>query len=224
VDAHAATLNPNSRALLSAIETTRSLNEFVGVARVVLDPHLTEPELGREAVGAHEGRETRPEVDRRIGGDRKQICVPPEARRARGDALAADDAGDRLVVVRDLERTETPFARVNGRYFEFTTALSAAQTQDVDSRRRLRRSQVTSDDLLAGCSRRALEHLERRPLFGNSSVRHWHLARTSDSLRESAARAGCRGVNGPVPRPLLMSAYFEAQDSRGRGGAHRGSP
>src|SRR6266436_3913308 len=31
VDAHAATLNPSSRALVSATDTTRSLNEFVGL-------------------------------------------------------------------------------------------------------------------------------------------------------------------------------------------------
>src|SRR5260370_20126306 len=53
------------------------------------------------------------------------------------------------------------------------------------------------------CSRRALERLERRNrslAAHRSGIGTWLLSRRSV--------AGCRGVNGPVPRPLSMSAYW----------------
>src|ERR1700694_4806248 len=53
------------------------------------------------------------------------------------------------------------------------------------------------------CSRRALERLERRNrslAAHRSGIGTWLLSRGS--------AAGCRGVNGPVPRPLSMSAYW----------------
>ena len=66
VDAHAATLKPNSSAFDNATDVTRSLNELVGFTRVVLDPDLAETELGGEAVGPHERREAGAEVDGRV--------------------------------------------------------------------------------------------------------------------------------------------------------------
>ena len=64
-----------------------------GIARVVLDPHLAEPELGREPVGAHQRREAGAEVDRRVARDRQQVGVAPQARRPGRDLLAADRPG-----------------------------------------------------------------------------------------------------------------------------------
>ena len=87
VDAHAAVLNPNSSAFESATDVTRSLNEFVGFTRVVLDPQLTEAELGGEPVGADERREAGTEVHRRVPLHRQQVRVPPEAERPGGDLL-----------------------------------------------------------------------------------------------------------------------------------------
>ena len=54
VEAQAATLNPSSRALVSATDTTAVLERARRVEGVVLDPELAEAELGGQAVGPHQ--------------------------------------------------------------------------------------------------------------------------------------------------------------------------
>ena len=97
------------------------------VAGVVLQPHLAEAELRREAVGPHERREPRPEVDRGIGPHREEVAVAPQRERPGGDLLAAGRGGDRLVVVGHFERAEAPLARVDRRGLVLTTALPTAE-------------------------------------------------------------------------------------------------
>ena len=65
------------------------LERVRGVHGVVLDPHLAEAELGREAVGAHERREPGAEVDRGVAVGRQQVGVAPDRQRPGGDLLAA---------------------------------------------------------------------------------------------------------------------------------------
>src|SRR5205823_247704 len=68
------------------------------------------------------------------GLDRQQIGVAPEAQRSCGDLLARDRRSDRVVVVRDLERAETPLAGEYRCGVVLTTALSAAQALHMNHR------------------------------------------------------------------------------------------
>ena len=90
VDAQAATLNPSWRALVSATDTTRSLNEPVGLAVSSLIHSSPEPELGREAVGPDQRGAAGAEVDGLGVRHRQQRRVAPDGLRSRGDLLAAD--------------------------------------------------------------------------------------------------------------------------------------
>ena len=63
----------------------------------------------------HEGGEALPEADDvTLCGHREQIPVAPQGDRARRDPLAGHPLGDDVVVVGDLERTETQFAEMGG--------------------------------------------------------------------------------------------------------------
>ena len=84
VDGQASTLKPSSMAAASATPTTRSLNECVGLAALVLDPQLAHAKHIRELVGADQpgpaGLEVRPGGD--VRRHRQQAGVPPHAQRA----------------------------------------------------------------------------------------------------------------------------------------------
>src|SRR5437879_4841178 len=80
---------------------------------VVLDPDLLAAELLGEVLRADQRREADVVPDRDLTLDGQQVLVAPHARRAGGDRLARDDALERLVLVVDLERTETELADVN---------------------------------------------------------------------------------------------------------------
>ena len=154
--------------------------ERVGrVAGVVLDPDLAEAELGGEAVGPHERREPGAEVDR-------GVALRPAAgrRSARADSGPAaifsrlDRGRDRVVVVGDLERAEAPLARVDRRGVVLATALPTAQPMHVGPEvlRTVIGLSPSGLDALSSAS-------SGRPLFGYSSVRHWHLARVRSAIR-----------------------------------------
>jgi len=130
VDAHAAMLNPSSRALVSATPTTRSLNEPVGL-RVSSFTRARRDRSRRQAVGAHERREPGSEVDRRLGRYGKQVRVAPHAERPRRDRLAGDCSVLRLVVVGDLERPETELADVDRLGRVHVRALPTAEPKDM---------------------------------------------------------------------------------------------
>src|SRR5207302_1866141 len=83
------------------------------VQRVVLDPQLSQAELGGQPVGPDERREPGTEIDRTAGRRRQQIGIPPDRVRPGGDRLPRHRCRDPLVVVRDLERPEAPVARVS---------------------------------------------------------------------------------------------------------------
>ena len=113
VEAHAATLKPSSRALVSATADHAVLERARRVASVVLHPDLAEPELGGEPVGADERGEARAEVDRRLaprpeGGPRNATCSAARPRCVSRVTVRAE----RIVVVGDLERPETELAHV----------------------------------------------------------------------------------------------------------------
>ena len=131
VDAHAATLNPNSSAFDSATGRDPVLERVGGVHRVVLDPHLAEAELGGQAVGAHQRREAGAEVDGRVAVGRQQVGVAPDRQRAGRDLLAADRGADGVVVVGDLERAEAPLAGEDRRDVVLASALPTSQSVHV---------------------------------------------------------------------------------------------
>ncbi len=108
------------------------LERVRGIARVVLDPHVSQPELCCEMVGFDQRRETRTEIDGRITGDRQEIGVTPKRRRAGGDLLAGDRIGDRVIVVCDFEWAEAPFACVHGGRVVVATALPAPEALDMN--------------------------------------------------------------------------------------------
>ena len=135
------------------------LERVRGVHGVVLDPHLTEAELGREPVGTHERREPRAEVDRGVAVAGQEVGVAPHRQRPRRDLLAADVLGDRLVVVGHLERPEAPLAREDRRDLVLAPALPTSQTLYVSHRPSIPPQSALSHRHLP---RRALERLERR--------------------------------------------------------------
>ena len=70
VDAHAATLNPSSRAFVSATDTTRSLNDPVGLAVSSLIQSSPSPSSAASRSALDEGGHAGSEVDRRAIGPR----------------------------------------------------------------------------------------------------------------------------------------------------------
>ena len=99
VEAQAATLNPSWRALVRATDTTRSLNEPVGLAVSSLIHSSPRPELGGQAVGPDQRGEAGAQVDRGGVGHRQQVGVAPDRPGPGGDPLPGDGGGDPLVVV-----------------------------------------------------------------------------------------------------------------------------
>ena len=123
-------LEPELERLAQRDRDDAVLERVGGVARVVLDPDLAEAELGGEAVGADERREAGAEIDRRVARDR--AADRRSATGSRGPAAIFSrliDPRDRVVVVRDLERTEAPLARVDRRDRVLPAALPAAQAE-----------------------------------------------------------------------------------------------
>ena len=172
------------------------------VHRVVLDPHLTEAELGGEAVGAHQRREPGAEVDRGVAVGRQEVGVAPDRQRTRGDLLAAGVRADRVVVVRDLERAEAPLAGEDGRDVVLASALPTSQAVHVSH---ACCSSVRPVEPAPSSTRsRAPRAEDRSRTAHRSGIGTWHpLAPVAE------CDAGCRGVVGPVPRPLSMNAFGE---------------
>src|SRR5262249_9213249 len=107
-------LEPELQRLRQRNRSDSVLERVRRVERVVLHPHLAQPELTRETVGAHERRETGTEVDGVAVVDGQEVGIPPDGLRAGRDRLAADDRADCVVVVAHLEWAEAPLAGEDG--------------------------------------------------------------------------------------------------------------
>ena len=167
--------------------------EGVGrVARVVLHPELSQTKIIGEVAGVDQPGEAgvgRPE-GRDVGRHRQQRGIAPDASRTGLDLLP----GHVGIGIADLERTEalqTGVERAEGRLLHRTPDRSGGWR--CRTPRRVRRPAVR-----AGCrssrSSRVLLHLSW------AALDHVGVGTVSDPP------AGCRGVIGPVPRPLWMNA------------------
>ena len=176
MDAHATVLCPNSSAFASATATTRSLNELVGLRVSSLIQSSPSPSSAARRSARTSGVQPAVRVSGPWGPTGSSGGVAPDARRAGRDRLAGDRPGDRVVVVGDLERAEAPFTGEDRRDLVVAAALAAPQSLHVcHAYRPLRR---TSPSTLSSPSRRAPSASSGGPLYGCSSVRHWHLAST----------------------------------------------
>ena len=82
------------------------------VDRIVFDIQFFDTESGAETMGAHERREAGVETDSRFAVDRQELAIAPQVMRPRGDFVAADGLSDPVVVVANVERTETVVAHM----------------------------------------------------------------------------------------------------------------
>src|SRR5439155_7997066 len=159
------------------------------VERVVLHPHLAEPESGGEAVGADQRREPGAEVDRVAPVDGQEVGVAPDARRPGCDLLAADGRPDGVVVVVDLERPEAPLASEDGRDLVLAAALPTSKILHI------RHADAPFAVLRGAEGPPPLDALSSTssgdPLIGDSSFRHWHLAFTCSSRWLPRLRWAC---------------------------------
>ena len=209
VDAQATVLNPNSSAFDSATDVTRSLNEFVGFSVSFLMHTSPSPSSDGEAVRPDQRREAGAEVDGGVPLDREQVLVSPHAERSRGDLLAADRLRDRRVVVAHLERAEAPLAGEDRRDVVLASALPTPKSLDVGHVLVL----LLVNGLPFGLDALAVvfERLERSS--GGPGPHSGLSHRSGIGTWLPGGGAGCRGVKGPVPQPLWMSALF-AEESR----------
>ena len=170
-------LEPELECLAQRDRSDPVLERVGGVGGVVLDPDLTEAQLGREPIGTDQRREPGAEVDRRIAVQGQQIRVPPDAERPGGDRFAGDRRLDRVVVVGHLERAETPLTREDRGDVVFTTALPTAQSMHLGH----------GSSLLVSVARRALARTSR------SSVR---------ALNERETRSVTHALGSLIVRAL----------------------
>ena len=112
VEAHAAVVNPSRRAVERATETTRSLNEPVGLRVSSFNHSSFTPEHLGEAGRASQRRPTGAQIDRRLAGIGQQIGVAPDGRGPLLDGFSSDCASGGVEVVGDLEGPEAVVARV----------------------------------------------------------------------------------------------------------------
>ena len=130
VDAQAATLKPSWRALVSATETTRSLNEPVGLAVSFLIHSSPRPSSAARRSARTSGVQP---VPRSIGlgvGHRQQGRVAPDGRRTGLDLVPGDRRPQGLVVVDDLEGPEAVVTDVQRFGWVGPRAFPAAQPGD----------------------------------------------------------------------------------------------
>src|SRR5579872_3048274 len=105
VDAHAATLNPSWRALVSATDTTRSLNEPVGLAVSFLIHSSPRPSSAARRSARTSGVHPVPK-SMGLPRHRQQGGVTPDGRGAFLDRAPGHRRPQGVVVVGDLERAE----------------------------------------------------------------------------------------------------------------------
>ena len=129
VEAQAIRLKPSSRAAVMATETTRSLNEWVGLAESSLT-HSGAVKPSRSASRSARISGVMPVCEstrvRRVLADRQQPGVAPDRLRAGGDAGPVDP-GQPVGVVADLQRAEALEAGVLGAERELGAAVAADQ-------------------------------------------------------------------------------------------------
>ena len=141
VEAHAIVSKPSSRARDTATETTRSLNECVGLAASFLTHTSRRPSRsasrsarisGVQPAGRPDARGQPPRGAGRAAGERQEVCVAPDVLRTALDAPAqlADVAAGTAVVVGDLQRAEAPLAHVQRLQRILRLALLALQMTD----------------------------------------------------------------------------------------------
>lgn len=126
VDGQAMVSMPNSSALVAAIETTRSLNEYDGLTASFFNQRFSIPR-SLPSRSAEERGEAGADVHGPGPAHREQGLVPVDRVRAVLDAGAADLRLDGVVVVVDLERPKAEFADVQGLDWVVTPALTATQ-------------------------------------------------------------------------------------------------
>ena len=197
VEAQAKRVKPSPRAAVSAIETTRSLNEWVGLALSSLTySGAVKPSSAASPGAAISGRQ--PGVERDPGGrvlaDRQQTGVPPEVLGA-GFDVGAGDLGQRGRVVGDLERAETLVAGVlrGERVFGAAAATGERAGGAGSGGGRDGSSMI---DVMA----RVLSS------FPASQVARTELAPASPASSMSRA-SGCRGFVGPYPSAPLDEVF-----------------
>ncbi len=112
VEAQAATLKPSWRALVRATETTRSLNEPVGLAVSSLIHSSPKPSSAASRSARTSGVKPAPRSTGRVVVDGEQVAVAPDGAGPGLDPVPADARRDPLVVVGHLERAEAVVADV----------------------------------------------------------------------------------------------------------------
>src|SRR5207247_3780523 len=119
-----------------------------------------------QSLGPHQRGEAGAEVDGAAPVGRQEVGVAPDARRPLGDLLPGHGRADGVVVVGRLERPEAPLADVEGRHLVGASAFPATE---------LGYECHDGLPLLWVYSTRSRAPRAGVPLFGCSSVRHWHL-------------------------------------------------
>ena len=130
VEAQAATLKPSWRALVRATETTRSLNDPVGLAVSFLIHSSPSPSSAASRSARTSGVNPAP---RSTGAASSTGSRSPYRQMVRGPGLdprAGHGRRDPLVVVVDLERPEAEIADVQRLGRVLTPAFPTAQTSD----------------------------------------------------------------------------------------------
>ena len=193
VEAQAMRSKPSSRAAVIATDTTRSLNEWVGLAESSLTHSgAVKPSSSAEPVGADQRRHAGAGVDagRRVLADRQQPGVAPERVRA-GLDLVARDAGERGGVVADLERARSTRSRRAAR-------RAGRWRRSCDRRARTRARARWAGQREQSWERGLSPHLSRR---GSRAGRSWHLRRrprvderTSDASHVVAGASSGRSL------------------------------
>ena len=192
------------------------------VAAVVLDQQPLDPDRLPESGRRDEGARADRERPGRLGLDREQLQVPPDAGRAGFDRRPDQATTYDVQVVGDLEGTETARTDVARAERFGAAAGSAAEAKDppvIGSVGQCRRcAQEFGGHGVLGSgrvgdaatawqwrgpaeTRRPFLHrrVSRVPYRAGEPARNWHLA--------DSAPVGCRGINGPVPPPLLIELF-----------------
>ena len=134
VDAQPTTSRPNAWAALIAVDTTRSLNDSVGMRHaVVLDPEACNAEATGERWRFDERREAGVRRERRDSIEREPFVVAPQRRRAARDRLAIGQRAARVVLRHERpEAVEADRARLG---IESRAAVRADEREGRDGRR-----------------------------------------------------------------------------------------
>ena len=210
---------PSSRAAVMATDTTRSLNECVGLAESsLIQTGAVKPSSSASRSARISGVMPVPESTRVAGSwpDRQQPGVAPERVRA-GLDVGAGDAGERGGVVADLERAEALEAGVLG-----AERVGRRRSCDRRGRRRATARWAVSNSSHGNEAFLLIFPDANRARAGvGTCVRRPRRRRAT----ESCIARGCRGFVGPVPLPLWMSGAIRlcrpSSHSGRRGSARR---